>query len=61
MTEHDDSTFNFSIEQNGSEMSLQAKIELLNVLNTAKAPLYLYDHIMACWGKLIKRNLIQEL
>jgi hypothetical protein len=50
MTEHNDSTFNFSIEGNGSENSLPAKIELLKILNTAKAPLYLYDHIMA-WTK----------
>jgi hypothetical protein len=30
MTKPNDSTFNFSIEQNGSENSLPAKIELLN-------------------------------
>ena len=70
-----DNTFNFTIQQNGSKNSLPAKIELLKILNTAKAPLYLYDHIMA-WTKkavnvfdvdfgvevnLSREKLIQEL
>ena len=55
--------------------SLPAKIELLKIQNTSKAPLYLYDHIMA-WTKkavnvfdvdfgvevnLSREKLIQEL
>jgi hypothetical protein len=45
-----DSTFDFPNDTNGTDNSLPAKIELLKILNTAKAPLYLYDHIMA-WTK----------
>ena len=70
-----ESTCNFTIQQNSSDNSLPAKIELLKMLNTAKAPLYLYDHIMA-WTKkavnvfdvdfgveanLSREKLIQEL
>jgi hypothetical protein len=47
---HNDETLNMSIHANGISNSLPAKIELLKILNTAKAPLYLYDHIMA-WTK----------
>ena len=50
ISETDDRTFNYAMGQNDSENSLPAKIELLKILNTAKAPLYLYDHIMA-WTK----------
>ncbi len=51
LLENNERTFNnFRNEQNGCENSLPAKIELLKILNTAKAPLYLYDHIMA-WTK----------
>ena len=39
-----------AFHNNGNENSLPAKIELLKILNTAKAPLYLYDHIMG-WAK----------
>jgi hypothetical protein len=48
--DHNDDTFNISINNNGVTNSLPAKIELLKILNTAKAPLYLYDQIMA-WTK----------
>jgi hypothetical protein len=74
--EQNEKTFNnFINKQNGCKNSLSAKIELLKILNTAKAPLYLYDHIMA-WTKksvnisdvdfgveinLSREKLIQEL
>ncbi len=45
---NDSMTLNLSTHSNRN--SLPAKIELLKILNTAKAPLYLYDHIMA-WTK----------
>ena len=67
--------FSNLFNNNANGNSLPAKIELVKILNTAKAPLYLYDHIMV-WAKtavnkydvdfgiepiLSREKLIQEL
>jgi hypothetical protein len=47
---HQDDICIFHQSDNHTGNSLPARIELLKLLNTAKAPLYLFDHIMA-WAK----------